>query len=137
MNLNADDRPWAPQDQPDYLCVLHGQQQPPRNRDHFLNLQLDLLNRLLLESNQGEKEDADRRLRDNLPLEERMNLPLDLFQNPRTSRLLLENVTDVLGPMYQWKVGFDQVQNLPQMPPEEARQEAESLSLESFLSRLL
>ena len=137
MILNPDDRPWCPVDKPDYLCVLHGQQQPPRNRDHFLNHQLDLLNRLLLESNQGEKEDADRRLRDNLPLEERMNLPLDLFQNPRTSRLLLENVTDVLGPMYQWKVGFDQVQNLPQMPPEEARQEAESLSLESFLSHLL
>jgi hypothetical protein len=137
MKLNADDKPWAPQDRPEYLCVLHGQQQPPRNQLEFLRHQVNLLNRLVLDSNPEEKSVANRRLVDDLPEPELNALPSDLFLHPRTSRLLLENVSDKLGPLHQWKAEFDQVVNLPPMSPQEARQEAEGLSLESFLDRLL
>jgi hypothetical protein len=109
-----------------------------RNLSEFLSRQRELLDRLLLEANEGEKEDANRRFKDNLPVEELISLPLDLFQNPRMShQLLLEHQADMAGPMHQWKEGFDEVMNLPPMSEQEARQEAEGLSLESFLSRLL
>jgi hypothetical protein len=70
-------------------------------------------------------------------MEELDFLPSKLFRDRRTSRLLLENVHDVNGPLHQWKVEFDEVRNLPPMPQQEAKQEAEQLSLESFLARLL
>jgi hypothetical protein len=39
--------------------------------------------------------------------------------------------------MHEWKLGFEEVAKLPPMSPQEAKEEAEGLSLESFLARLL
>src|SRR5678815_236877 len=83
MTLNSDDRPWCPQDNPEYLCVLRGRQQPPVNLASFLDLQNDLLDRLVKESNQGELEDASRRLRENLPLHFLVHLPGELFSETK------------------------------------------------------
>jgi hypothetical protein len=137
MRLNADDRIWCPVDRPDYLCVLERIQQPPRNLDHFLNLQRHLLQRLVAAANDGEIELANHKLEDNLSPEELLGLPCGLFHHPKAVRLLLENPADLSGLLHQWKKGFADVVNLPPMSPAEASQEAAGLSLESFLDRLL
>lgn len=137
MKLNADDRIWCPVDRPDYLCVLERVQQPPRHLDHFLNLQRHLLQRLVAAANDGEIEVGNRRLVEELPPGELDFLPERLFHDPKTPQLLLENASDFLGPLHQWKDGFQQAAKLPQMLPQEAQEEAEGLSLESFLDRLL
>ena len=41
------------------------------------------------------------------------------------------------SPMHEWKVGFEEVINLPPMSQQDAMKEALGLSLESFLRRLL
>ena len=130
MKLNPDDRIWCPVEKPDYLCVLHGQQRPPQNQVDFLGLQLLLLNRLVDQANEGELEVAERRLRLDFPARELDFLPGGLFHDRRTSRLLLENPSDINGPLHQWKVEFDEVRNLPQMPRQEAREEAEQVTMQ-------
>ena len=75
-------------------------------------------------------------MENNLPQQELDFLPSGLFHDLRTSQILIENPSDMNGKISQWKERFDQVKNLPPMPPEEATEEADGLSLESFLSRL-
>lgn len=137
MKLTAADRPWAPLDHPEYLCLLQGRQPPPVNVRQLLDQQARLLRRLWLQSDQREKEQANLKLRNNLAPEVLDALPSGLFQNPRTSRQLFDNPVLHSSPLHQWEVDFESLSKLPPMPPQEARQEAQGLDLESFLSRLL
>jgi hypothetical protein len=137
MKLDSDDKIWFPVDKPDYLCVLTGRQHPPQNQLEFLSRQRELLDRLVEQSNQAELDNANRMLSQDLSARELDFLPSGLFHDPKMSRLLLEKPCDLNGPLHQWKEGFNQVRQLPQMSRQEAKEEAEGLSLESFLSRLL
>ena len=137
MNLTDNDRPWAPEDQPDYLCVLRAHQLPPVKREDFLLCQANLLRRLVAEASEGEIEDANRRLRFNLPTEFLDFLPGKLVNDPRCPDQMMFNPAVLGSPLHEWKVGWNDLANGPVMPLEEAREMAEELSLESFLSRLL
>ena len=137
MKMNADDKIWAPKDRPEYLCVLGGVRQPPASQSDFLSLQAQLLGRLWDRANEGEREAGNLRLQNNLEPEALDALPSRLLQDRRTCRALMENPALEGSPLHEWKRDFEEVAKLPPMSPQEAKQEAESLSLESFLARLL
>jgi len=137
MKLNADDKPWAPQDRPDYLCLLKPGQPPPASDQQFLQLQARLLLRLWNQANRGEKENANLMFQNNLAPEVLDALPSGLFLNPRTCRQLFDNPALEGSRLHEWKWEFEEAAKLPPMPDREAREEAEQLSLESFLGRLL
>lgn len=137
MQLTGRDKPWAPAEKPDYLCLLRQDQGPPANREAFLDNQVYLLRRLLEQANQGELAAANRQLEQGLPEEFLMSLPTDLLANPQTPRCLLENPAQEGGQLHQWKVGADEALKGPAMDQVEVWEEARGLSLESFLSRLV
>jgi len=137
MKLNADDKPWAPQDRPDYLCLLKPGQPPPASDQQFLQLQARLLLRLWNQANRGEKENANLMFQNNLAPEVLDALPSGLFLNPRTCRQLFDNPALEGKPPARVEVGVRGSGETAPMPDREAREEAEQLSLESFLGRLL
>lgn len=136
MILTPTDRPWAPQDSPDYLCVLTGSQLPPRNREAFLRRQAELLARLVEEANEGEIENGNRMLEDNLQTEELDYLPSGLLRDPRTCQYLMFNPAVEGAKLHEWKHGADEALQIPEMPPEESLELAKELCLEVFLCRL-
>ena len=137
MKLNNDDKPWCPGENPDYLCVLERNQPPPKTAELLLVSQVRLLQRLVAEASMEEVEDANRRLELNLQAEELLNLPLGGFKNRRTANILLVQPAAIGSQLADWKEGLEEAVNLPPMPEQEAREEAENLSLESFLGRIL
>ncbi len=137
MKLNNDDKPWCPGENPDYLCVLGHNQPPPKTAELLLVSQVRLLQRLVAEASPDEVEDANRRLNDNLQDEELLNLPLGGFKNRRTANILLVQPAVLGYRLADWKAGMEKALSLPSMPEPEAMSEAESLSLESFLGRIL
>ena len=48
----------------------------------------------------------------------------------------MENPALLGSALHEWKRDFEEVAKLPPMSPQEAQEEAEGLSLESFLDRL-
>jgi hypothetical protein len=137
MKLNNDDKPWCPGENLDYLCVLGRNQPPPKTAELLLVSQVRLLQRLVAEARPDEVEDANRRLNDNLQDEELLNLPLGGFKNRRTANILLVQPAALGYKLADWKEGLAEAVNLPPMPEKEAREEAECLTLESFLGRVL
>jgi hypothetical protein len=137
MRLRKHDRPWAPLDQPDYLCILRPGYQSPRNREVFLMEQADLLRRLVAQANQGEIKDANRRLKDNLPWEFLTCLPDGLFDDPKTLHSLMFNPASEGGNLHDWKTGVDDLLTIPSMPDREAWDLAVELCLEVYLGRIL
>lgn len=137
MQLNDNERLWAPMNHPEYLCLLRNQQQPPQDQEQFLLRQADLLERLLEEADEGEKEACNRQLVDNLQPEFLDFLPTGLLMNPRTPSYLLNNPAVEGSPLHRWKAGFRDFKSLPPHPKAELLELAEGLSLESWLSRLL
>ena len=137
MKLNNDEKPYAPQGMPEYLCILKNNQSPPADKEAMLLSQVELLRRLTREATEGELMDGNRRLEQNLQQEELQNLPAGKLKNPKTPLALLTQPAVMGTPLADWKWGMDEAQSHPPMPEPEARQEAEELSLESFLSRLL
>lgn len=135
MQLTESDQVWAPLDKPDYLLVFPKGESPPRDGENLLHDQVRLLHRLLLEANEGELNYAQNRVSDNLPPEEFRNVP-ELRDQGFPSCLLMGSPADG-SVLQEWRKGLDEAVKLPPMPADEARQEAEQLSLESFLSRVL
>ena len=136
MHLTANDIPWAPQDCPDYLCLLGPNQAPPKSRDQFLYLQLQLLRRLIEGANDKEIRGANTRLENNLTVDQLNSLPGGLA-HPLTPQALIFNPAPVDSRLYEWREEIEERLALPPMGPEDLREEVEGLSLESFLSRLL
>jgi hypothetical protein len=137
MTLTKDDKPWCPGENPDYLCILGRNQPPPETAELLLVSQVRLLQRLVAEANPEELADANRRLKQNLQEEELLNLPLGLLNKPRTPSILLTQPAALNYKLADWKEGLEQAIKSPSMPEKEAREEAENLSLESFLGRIL
>lgn len=136
MKLTSNDKVWCPAEHPEYLCVLKPNQNPPKSAELLLVEQVILLRRLVKEANEGEIRNANRML-DNLPEENWINLPLKQFNDPRTANVLLVMPAEINGLLAEWKAGMEEAVKLPPMSEKEATEEAESLSLESFLSKLL
>lgn len=137
MMLTNDDKPWCPGENRDCLCVLKINQPPPQTKELLLVEQVRLLQRLVAEASPDEVEDANRRLNANLQEEELLNLPPGLLKKPRTPNILLVQPAALGYRLADWKEGLAEAVNLPPMPEQEAREEAENLSLESFLGRIL
>ncbi len=137
MKLNPDDQVWCPVHHPQYLCLLKPGQRPPDNRERFLDLQENLLERLLAQAAPEEVRGANRRLERDLPVEALDQLPNGLLTNPQTPNSLFQNPMVLGSPLHQWKVDFKYLKNPPLLPQPEAREQAEQLSLESYLSHLL
>ncbi len=139
MKLQPDETVWCPAIHvPDYLSLLRQGQRPPAKAEDFLRLQVNLFNRLVQQASEGEVADASRRLDRDLPPEALAFLPTGLLTNPQTPKLLLlDNPMSEGTPLHQWKVGFQRVLRAPMLPQPEARQEAQELSLEAYLNRLL
>ena len=137
MTLKPGDRPWAPEDSPDYLCVLRRQQHPPRNREEFLNLQVLLLDDLWSEADPRLREQANYRLQHNLNQAVLLGLPPLLFHDQQTCRNLLLNPLEEGSHQQEWVLDLPAKLKLPPMSPEESLLEAKGLDLESFLDRLL
>lgn len=137
MILQPKDRPWAPEECPQYLCILQGDQLPPRNLDLFLNRQVELLQRLQQQASPRELSQANRQLELDLPAEVLLHLPSNLLFDDRLPGLLLLNPQSEGSPLHQWKEGFNQALSLPPMPEAQSLEEAQGLSLESYLNHLL
>lgn len=137
MTLTNNDKPWCPGNDPDYLCVLALNQNAPQTTELLLVEQVRLLQRLVAEAGPDEVEEANRRLEQNLQEEELLNLPPGLLNKPRTPNILLVQPAVLGCKLADWKEGLEEAVNLPPMPEQEAREEAENLSLESFLGRIL
>src|SRR5690349_19770395 len=118
MRLRKHDRPWAPLDHPDYLCVLKPGYQSPRDREAFLLDQAELVRRLVAQANGGAIQDANRRLESGL------------FVDPKTPNYLMFNPAVEGGNLHEWKVGADELLALPSMPDREAWQLAQELCLD-------
>lgn len=121
----------------EYLCALKRTQNPPKTAELLLLEQVKLLKRLVAEANEGEIQDANRRLELNLQQEELVNLPGDLLDDPKTPNVLLVMPAALNYPLADWKAGMEDAIKLPPMPEIEAREEAENLSLESFIGRIV
>jgi len=135
MQLTDNDVAWMPADKPDYLLVLRKGQRPPRNRREFQDNQESLLERLLAESNPGEVQNGNLMLENRLADDLLSQLPSGLLTNPATPRCLVGNPS--LGSkLHEWLVDAEDALKLAPAPPEVAKQEAQDLSLESFLDRL-
>ena len=137
MKLTNEDKPWSPVGSPDYLCVLGRNQSPPKTEELLLVSQVRLLQRLVAEANPEELADANLRLERNLQSEELLNLPSELLNSRRTANILLVQPAALNYKLADWKAGLEKAVTLPSMPEQEAIKEAESLSLESFLGRIL
>lgn len=137
MKLTDTDKVWAPLDEPDYLCVLKVQWDPPKNRETFLRRQSELLARLVAEANPGEVANGNRMLLNNLSQAVLDGLPGDLFNDPRTCRYLIHNPAELGSNLQKWRDRFEEVADLPVMDQAEANQTAADLCLEVFLDRLM
>lgn len=139
MHLKDTEIVWIPKDQPDLLLVMNKGHKPPRDQEMFLLKSADLLARLVREASPAEIEDANRRLRENLPEEEQTWLPPDLLDDPATPRALFNNPASLGSRLHEWKETVEEAMsgNLELIPQPEARPMAEELSLESYLSRFL
>jgi len=137
MKFNNDETWWAPEGHMEYLCALKRTQNPPKTAELLLLEQVKLLKRLVAEANEGEIQDANRRLELNLQQEELVNLPGDLLDDPKTPNVLLVMPAALNYPLADWKAGMEDAIKLPPMPEIEAREEAENLSLESFIGRIV
>lgn len=139
MKLNDSEIVLVPKGQPDLLLVIGKDHKIPKNQEMFLLKSADLLSRLVQEASPGEIKDANRRLQENLPEEEQVWLPLDLLDDPKTPRALMMNPASEGGRLHEWKVAVEELMSgkLELIPQPEARQLAEELNLETFLSRFL
>jgi hypothetical protein len=139
MQLANGERPWAPQDSPDYLCILsQGHPQPPRSRQEFLLLQVGLLNRLVAQADPGELEEGNRCLQNGLDPQFLDSLPPKLLKDPGCPGVLLfGDSLNQYSNLAEWRDQAVDKLHLPPMPLKEALAETEALDLESYLSRLL
>lgn len=137
MKLSDSMKPWAPSGRPDYLCLLKGRNQHPRDREAFLSNQAELLAELVRQADQGEVEQANRLLQDRLPAEQLDYLPPDLLNNPKTALQLLHHPAVEGGKLHRWKAGADQLLMSNPMSKAQAQKEAAELNLGTYLSRLL
>lgn len=136
MKLNPNEIAWAPEEKPELLIVLGLQESPPKSQDSYLRKLAELLSRLVKEASPSEVEEANRQLRLNLPEEEQLWLPADLLADPSCPQKLLLNPASLGSRLHEFKQEVRQAVGSKPMPPEEAFQVAEGLSLESFLSPL-
>ena len=130
-------KPWAPEDRPNYLCLLSSSQHSPKNREEFLLCQSTLLSLLIDQANEGEIDDANNRLEDSLEQEFLISLPDQLLRSPSMTYLLMFNPAIEGSPLDEWKTDLYDLLDLPPMPEEQALEEAKLLDLESYLGRLL
>lgn len=137
MQLNETDRVWCPVEQPEYLCLLSERQQPPKTLEQFLLLQVDLFNRVLADASPKERDQANRRVQQNLPEEAQAFLPSDLVNDPTFPNALLLNPSVEGTRLQEWKQGFQQAVRQPLLPEQEAAPLLLQMSLETFLDRLL
>jgi len=137
MKLQPSEIAWAPENDPEHLIVLTAEESPPKNREQYLRKEVQLLERLVREAGPGELEDANQRLRLNLPEEEQTWLPPDGLADPRGPAALLQNPASLGSRLAEWKQAIAEAVGAKPMPPEEANELAEQLSLEAFLSPLL
>ena len=137
MKLKPEETPWCPARHPEYLCLLVNRQRPPTDLRSFQVRQVELLQRLVAEADEDEKEQGNLRLRQFLPEEALQFLPNDLLMNRRTPSYLINNQMVEGSPLHQWKWGYLEAAKLPAMPPAEARAAAEELVLENYLLQLL
>lgn len=137
MKLNESETVWMPENQPEYLLVLPQGRQSPKDQEAYLLNSVVLLKRLIADSNDREIAEANRRLQEELPQEMLVWLPSGDLENEETPKALLLNPMSEGTPAHEWKVGIESALQAPLAPPNQARSEAEGLTLESFLSRLL
>lgn len=137
MILKPNERAWAPADKPDWLIILRDGQEPPKTREQFLLKSKDLLERLVQEATPGQIEAMNDRLRDSMPKEEYIGLPSGLLDNPQTPAALMFNPESDGHLNHQWKSEIEDLLTSDQMEQEAANKEADQLTLESFLGRLV
>jgi hypothetical protein len=137
MRLTNDDLIWAPVDQPVYLLAYRQGRRFPKDRDDYLNAKVDMLARIVAESNDGEIDNANNILKDGLVFEFGSFLPVGLLHNPETPHRLFFNPKEEGSHFHEWVCGIEEALASPPMREDDARQEAENLSLESFLTRIV
>ena len=136
MKLNANDKIWAPVDNPRYLLVIPEGRPVPQNRNQFLAANLQMLQRLLEEAGEEEIQEANQVLRQ-LETEVLDWMPDKLLNDPRTLELLTD-LTPVDGsPLKEWKAGVEAALKEPRMLETEARQEAETLTLAGKIGQMI
>jgi hypothetical protein len=137
MKLNANDKLWAPKDDPRYLLVLRKEQPNPTTKAQFLEANVDLLERLQKEADPEETDLANQILQNSLEWEVRQWLPPALFHSPKTPRLLLSLPLVEGSQFHEWKGGVEDALVAPAEDPETALKEAEQLDLEIALLSML
>jgi hypothetical protein len=137
MKLNANDKLWAPKDNPRYLLILRKEQPNPKTKAQFLEANVDLLERLQKEADPEEIDQANQILQNSLEWEVRQWLPPALFNSPKTPRLLLSLQLVEGSPLHEWKGGVEDALMAPAEDQETALEEVEQLDLETALLRML
>lgn len=141
MRLLKSETVWCPRaDNPDLLVLLRKEEAPPRDLQAYLWALEATLARVVEEAGEGELAMAERRLRD-LPMEVRMGLREGNLKDPAHRRSLIRVPAQVADPGTPVREYLDSVTEAvtdpDPMPLREAMDEAEMLSLESFLVRLV
>ena len=95
MLLTDKDKVWCPADQPEYLCLYPHGSNAPNNPERLLDLQVQLLRRLLDQASPGEIQAQQRRLQEQLPEEFLYQLPVNLLLDQRFPDYLLRNPSPV------------------------------------------
>ena len=132
MKLKESERVWMSQDQ-EYLMVLPEGHRPPEGLEFRLGNQVNLLQRLVAEAGEGEVEEANRSLVNNLNEAQLLWLPPGMLKEKGGAASLLRNPQEPGSRLSEWKKELKTVE-FDLMPNQE---EAKSLDLESFLSLLL
>ena len=136
MKLNANDKFWAPVDNPRYLLVIPAGRQEPQNRNQFLAANLQMLQRLQAEAGEEEIQEANQVLRQ-LETEVLDWMPDKLLNDPRTLELLTSLPLEYGSHLYEWKAGVEEALKQPRMLETEAREEAETLTLVGRISQMI
>lgn len=140
MQLNESEIVLVPKGNESLLLVIGKGHKVPRGREIFLLKTAEMFSRLVQEASPAEIEDANNRIRDNLPDEEQTWLPPGLLDDPKTPRALMMNPASEGSNLHEWKTAVRDALaegDLELMPQPEARELAKELNLEVFLSRFL
>jgi len=139
IKLKPREKIWVPLEHGNLLCLLEPGQIPPKNLEHFLSLQVQLLKRLIAEADEAEIRLEEQHLQDNLPVDVWIMLPSNPLHHPNGPQLLLTNQVELGSAMDEWRIKVKKI--LPYHGPletaEVAKEMLDDLNLGIFIERIL
>ena len=132
---------WMPKDSEEYLTLAYPEGRSPDGRptsmDEFLWDQERILKHLTYWATEGEIKAANCKVEDNIPQDAQVWLPLGGFKDPQMPGELLGLQLDPDHMMSRWKADIPKMIRASAATKEEAQMEGKTLTLESFLGRLM